>query len=1800
MNRTNLRMLISIVIVFLLPTSALALNVSSDNATGAPNDAITLNINIDSAVTNLDAWGFDLYYNGDVLTYASVDKTDTICENFSLVNGSVKATGPVAYVRIGGSDFSGGVTTTSGGVLIKVNFTVNADAASNSPIALQAFVDDIAAAQTTDATFSLSGLPTGTITLTPSPASITADGTSTSTITSAAIKDAASDNVPDGTKITVATNLGTITTADADPSGTAGTQVETSSGVITFTLQSATTAGTATVTAASVAGDATGNTTVDFTAGVVSAANSTVEVDKATTPVGVGDGEGITVTVTLKDANDNPVANTDVTLSITGSGNYINGATEGNGPTSIGSTNASGVATGFIRSTKAEGKIISAAGGGTAITDTEAVTYTQGDATRLAVTGITDPVTAGVASDVIVTAYDQYDNIATGYVGTIAFTAPGDPQPVLHADYTFQAGDNGTKTFVGGVTLKTAGEQAVTATDTANAGITGSQTDITVNPAAANTLLVENISDPITAGTASDVKVTAYDEFNNVATGYTGTVAFTSSDDQKVVPADYTFLTGDNGAKTFAGGVTLKTVGEQTVTATDTTTGTITGTQSAITVNPAAASTLTVTGITDPVVAGVASDVIVTAKDEFGNTATGYTGTVAFTSGDTNATLPGNYPFVGGDSGTKTFASGVTLKTAGEQTVTATDATTGTITGTQSAITVNAANVSKVGLIATKTTLASDQKGSATLTATLYDEFDNQVANAGTTINLIISSNTYVVIDDASPTTNAQGVATATITTKTGDVTDPPQYTNVHAESTGLTNSGDILFTLVNFSINVDSPAALFVDGTGVHLVTSGSTPTTAAFSGVGGTDGNYRWNLASVGAIDSTTADTVNYTAPASISLGEGETFKKDTLTLTDLNDPDNLTDTIDIYIYNPLAVTWPTSEAGIAIGDTTKGVTVTGGTGTYKFQSNDTAVATVDADGGGVTPVAVGTCNIQVRDATYGVFGTENGFYAVSPQIEIVDPISVTPATKSLEASGTQTFAATGGKAGGYTWTCDNADAGAIDAETGVFTAAAVTATQTATITATDGYDIEGTATVTVYATVEITNKPTETPTIESGATSTTYTVEGGDDTLYTWSVTGPVAVTGGTGASYAFVAPSTGAFAGVYTITVTDNAGFTDSFEVNVPIKLTPDSKAFTETKLDGSANPQTLTLSGADGDYTWEILDSETATSEVDAPADYGTWSASGTAIEIFTPADVDAVKKFYVRVTVESDAALTEDNGLNKRVFGPFNIIPVDTFTVTVSDSDETAIAGANVSVDYIDPNTSTPIAAEITDVDGEAVFTLPDAGGTYSYTVTATNKVRQEVSSASKEVTVTLEAIGDTITGTVEDTLGAVKGGATVTAYQPSDVTTKYQATTAGDGTYTINLPNGAAESGWTVVASLTNFVTVSQADQAVDTAVNFTGAYGLQAKTTIETVEAVVVGATVRLDITASPAFAAVGEASVSLIEGDGTLGALSFAGGTVSVVYDMVEDFTVVIKADTSEDKDPTTGYYASRVFSYVAGDTATATAQVDVAAVSSGDGKVTANSQTTEVEVPVGGLTKDATIVIKQIPKDDTTSTSTKASLTYVYEVTAADSATGTELTSDEINRVEITLPIDLSVVSPGDLEDGVFVIYHADSLAELEAGSGTAVPASDIISTDYIGNGSIGSVTFYVSSLSVFGIGGSSGGGGGDDDNCFIATAAYGSLFESHVEILRDFRDVYLLPSRLGHAFVDTYYKYSPPIAGFIADHDALRAVVRVGLMPAVGASYVALHTTPAQKILIMFLMFGLFAGGYLAIRRCSGR
>ncbi len=69
----------------------------------------------------------------------------------------------------------------------------------------------------------------------------------------------------------------------------------------------------------------------------------------------------------------------------------------------------------------------------------------------------------------------------------------------------------------------------------------------------------------------------------------------------------------------------------------------------------------------------------------------------------------------------------------------------------------------------------------------------------------------------------------------------------------------------------------------------------------------------------------------------------------------------------------------------------------------------------------------------------------------------------------------------------------------------------------------------------------------------------------------------------------------------------------------------------------------------------------------------------------------------------------------------------------------------------------------------------------------------------------------------------------------------------------------------------------------------------------------------------------------------------------------------------------------------------------------------------------------------------------------------------------------------------------------------------------------------------------------------------DTGCFIATAAYGSPDAAEIDVLRRFRDEFLLHNYPGKAFVAVYYATSPPVADFISGHEALRLAVREGFV-----------------------------------------
>ena len=102
-----------------------------------------------------------------------------------------------------------------------------------------------------------------------------------------------------------------------------------------------------------------------------------------------------------------------------------------------------------------------------------------------------------------------------------------------------------------------------------------------------------------------------------------------------------------------------------------------------------------------------------------------------------------------------------------------------------------------------------------------------------------------------------------------------------------------------------------------------------------------------------------------------------------------------------------------------------------------------------------------------------------------------------------------------------------------------------------------------------------------------------------------------------------------------------------------------------------------------------------------------------------------------------------------------------------------------------------------------------------------------------------------------------------------------------------------------------------------------------------------------------------------------------------------------------------------------------------------------------------------------------------------------------------------------------------------------------------------------------------------------------DACFVATASFGTLLHPGVRVLREFRDAFLATSDLGRVLVDRYYILSPPVADLIGQSGALRATVRLLLLPLVGFSWLALQAGLAKALLLAGCL--AVAAGRCAVR-----
>jgi hypothetical protein len=616
---------------------------------------------------------------------------------------------------------------------------------------------------------------------------------------------------------------------------------------------------------------------------------------------------------------------------------------------------------------------------------TTSVTVIPAAAISLSLTGFPSPVSAGTAGMFSVSALDAYGNLATSYSGTVHFSS-SDAQAGLPADTLVS---NGTGSFT--ATLKTGGTQSLTATDIAQPSLTGMQTGIQVNPGGASTLAVTGFPSPTTAGVPGSFVVTARDAYGNVATSYTGTIHFSSSDAQAVLPGNTMLMSGIGGFT-----ATFHHAGIQTLTAADTAAGPISGSQTGITVTPGAVSRLSVSGFPTPQTAGVPGSFTVTALDSFGNPVDSYTGTIRFNSSDAQSSLPGDAVLRGG---TGTFRA--TFKTAGVQTLTATDTTSSGISGVDDNIKILPETAVRFRFDSPMTATA----GTAfPVTVTALDSFNNTASGYRGTVRFTSSDASAALPADYAFTSTDAGTYTFKVTLKT-----------VGSQSITATDSlNDLSATRIGIAVSVAAAS---------RLVLAGYPP-----SGTAGLAANF-----TVTAEDAFGNTVTNYAGTVSFSSSDGQAVLPPTYTFSTADDgsrsftitlktagnqsltvtdrANKLTTTLGAITVNSAAVSQlatafpPSTTAGIATSFTVTaedayGNPVTGYTSTVVFSSTDSqavlppAYTFSTADNGShnftATLKTPGTQNLAVIASDNSFGSLQTGITVIPAAVSKIDLIA------------------------------------------------------------------------------------------------------------------------------------------------------------------------------------------------------------------------------------------------------------------------------------------------------------------------------------------------------------------------------------------------------------------------------------------------------------------------------------------------------------------------------------------------------------------------------------------------------------------------------------------------------------------------------------------------------------------------------------------------------------------------------------------------------------------------------------------
>jgi len=665
-------------------------------------------------------------------------------------------------------------------------------------------------------------------------------------------------------------------------------------------------------------------------------------------------------------------------------------------------------------------------------------------------TGTPTGLVAGSSFNVTVNAVDAAWNVVNTITDQIQLTTT-DANATMPANISMV---NGVASFSGAsaVTLVTAGNRTITATNITDATKTANVSPTFALAAGAysqlQVLLPGETAAPGTmsgkTGTATDrnsgtqfaVVINAVDAYFNRITSNTNTVQITSDDSNATLPANGALVAGTRSVN-----VTLRTLGSITLNAINSTLGTPANSRTVNVVagpfvrlqlllpgeTAAPGTTSGKTGTPTGQVAGTPFNVTVNAVDAAWNVVTTITDEVRLTTSDANAAMPANLFMVNGVA-SFSGASAVTLVTAGNRTITATNITDGTKTAnTGPAIVVAAGTFSKLlltlpgetlapGTATGKTGTPTGVNAGAVVVASVYavDAYFNRVTGNADIIN--ITSTDPGATLPANNTLAANGTRTFNVTLVTPGsrnitATNTTNPGGVSAGSSTITVIGGV-FTKLQVLLPGETAAPGTASGkTGTPTGQIAGTPFTVRVRAV-----DAAWNLITGSShVIRLTSSDVNATMPADFVMdASGEvtltnvtlvTGGNRNITASDITDPTKTANTSPNFLVSPGAY----AKLQVLLpGETAAPGTASGKTGAPTARSAGTAFNfTVNAVDANWNRITTNTNTVQI---------TSNDVNATLPVNAALVAGTKTNFSITLRSVGSTTITATNVTAGGF----------------------------------------------------------------------------------------------------------------------------------------------------------------------------------------------------------------------------------------------------------------------------------------------------------------------------------------------------------------------------------------------------------------------------------------------------------------------------------------------------------------------------------------------------------------------------------------------------------------------------------------------------------------------------------------------------------------------------------------------------------------------------------------------------------------